>query len=321
MDDKIVVHYSSPNDAPFPIQDDYTIISLCNAQKVRQARKDEEDWKNQDEQRDQEYQDEREDQEDQAHPEDREEREEQEGRERKREERRKNQRERNTIRLNAGVLVKYHNVFIEECRNQVEARRLLDPKVVIVPEVYRCFSQGSEYYLVMEFVEGKVRNLVEDDESILRIARIVDHLKTFESKVPGPLCGGTSRGLFWESQPVELGNSKRFEQYINTRAIGPKNDLHFKVGKLVLNHNDISPRNIIWMHNGSICLIDWAHAGYYPWLLEKVVLGINSQEGKDEVFVEKLQKELGPLTPREKSDYGLLITAYTKSMRYDQQVH
>jgi aminoglycoside phosphotransferase (APT) family kinase protein len=226
----------------------------------------------------------------------------------------------NTIQLNPKVLVKYRNVSIEECRNQVEARRLLDPKIVIVPEVHRYFSKGSQNYLVMEFIKGTVRDLIEDDKSIQRIARIINHLHTYESRIPGPLCGGTSRGFFWEREHVVLGNTERLERYINTRVVGPGRDLRFEVGKLVLNHNDIAPRNIIWMPDGSVCLIDWEHAGYYPWLLEIVVLDINMQQGKDEVFVKKLQIELGPLTTREQSDLDLLIMAWDKGLRFWQQV-
>lgn len=47
----------------------------------------------------------------------------------------------------------------------VEARKLLDPKIVLIPAVYRYFFRGSNIYLVMEFVEGVVRDLIEDDEN------------------------------------------------------------------------------------------------------------------------------------------------------------
>lgn len=221
-----------------------------------------------------------------------------------------------TLQLNDQVLVKYRNVTIEECRNQVEARRLLDPKIVVVPEVYRYFSKGTEYYLVMEFVKGTTRCLIEDDESITKIARIVRYLQTHQSNVPGPLGGGRSRGLFWENEEVELRSTSRLEEYLNRRMVGDQKGLCIEVGKLVLNHNDIAPRNIIWMPDGSICLIDWSDAGYYPQLLELAVLRFNTQDGKDLKFTEKLTTELGPLTASEETNLDLWNMAWFNSHRY-----
>lgn len=169
----------------------------------------------------------------------------------------------------------------------------------------------------MSPIEGTVRNLVEDDESIIRIARIIHHLQTHESKVPGPLCGGTSRGLFWENEYVELGSTERLQMYVNRRMFGKHKGHFLKFEKLVVNHNDIAPRNIIWMPDGRICLIDWAHAGYYPWLLEIAVLDFNTQARKDAVFARKLQDELGrSLTVRERSDVGILCMAWFNGLRY-----
>ena len=169
----------------------------------------------------------------------------------------------------------------------------------------------------MEIIEGTVRNLVEDDESIIRIAHIIHHLQTHESKVPGPLCGGTSRGLFWENEYVELVSPERLEMYINRRMFGKYKGHSFRVEELLLNHNDIAPRNIIWMPDGRISLIDWAHAGYYPWLLEIAILDFNTQARKDAVFARKLQDELGrSLTVRERSDVGILCMAWFNGLRY-----
>ena len=77
----------------------------------------------------------------------------------------------------------------------VEARKLLDPKIVFIPAVYRYFFRGSNIYLVMEFVEGVVGDLIEDDESINRIVRIVEQLPSHQSNVPGPLGRGILTGL------------------------------------------------------------------------------------------------------------------------------
>ena len=38
--------------------------------------------------------------------------------------------------------------------------------------------------------------------------------------------------------------------------------------ELVFCHLDIAPRNLLRQEDGSLCLIDWASAGYYPRLFE-----------------------------------------------------
>lgn len=321
MDDRIVVHYSSSNSTPICIQDDDTLISLCAFQMKQQSQERErtrEERKARKQRQTLQEREDRYDQENQANQEDRQRAEE---RQRLAEQNWKQERETNVIRLDDGVIVKYRNVSIEECCNQVEARKLLDPKIVVIPEVYRCFSKESRYYLVMESIEGNLRYLVEDDESIQKVARIIHHLQTHEGKIPGPLCEGMSRGIFWEHEYVELGSTARLEMYISRRMTGELKGQSFEVDKLVLNHNDIAPRNIIWMPDGRICLIDWAHAGYYPRLFEMVVSLNNTEGRKDVVFAHKVQIELArSLTDREISDVNNLSHACFNGLRYAMQV-
>jgi Ser/Thr protein kinase RdoA (MazF antagonist) len=122
--------------------------------------------------------------------------------------------------------------------------------------------------------------------------------------------------MFWENEHVELKSTQRLEKYLNRRMVGDQKGLCIKVGKLVLNHNDIAPRNIIWMPDGSICLIDWAHAGYYPQVVEIVVLGFNTQAGKDLKFTTKLRDKLGPLTAQEEEEVNMLEVAWFNGHRY-----
>ena len=220
------------------------------------------------------------------------------------------------LELNSHVLVKYRNVSLEECRNQIEARKLLDPEIVYVPLVYRYFSKGLQNYLVMELVEGIERDTIEDDQSITKVAEAISHLREFQSNTPGPLGGGRSRGLFWENEETKLESKSRLEEYINRRLVGEQSGRQFKVNELVMNHNDIAPRNIIWMSNRSICLLDWSSAGYYPRLLELVVLLFNTQQSKDFEFARLLQQKLGPLTCDEEKEKSMMHMAWFNSHRY-----
>lgn len=37
-------------------------------------------------------------------------------------------------------------------------------------------------------------------------------------------------------------------------------------------HLDIAPRNLLYLADGSVCLLDWATAGFYPRFFEVCVL-------------------------------------------------
>ncbi|CAD0114042.1 unnamed protein product [Aureobasidium uvarum] len=219
----------------------------------------------------------------------------------------------------AELVIKHLNVTFEECRNQIRAHELLDASIVVVPKVYRCFSRvdDGKMYLIMQRIRGEVRDRIEDCASVRRVADIVRHLQTHKSSIPGPLEGGISRGLFWENEHVDLrGEVGRLAEYIRRRLVGGQQGWGVGLGEFVLNHNDIAPRNLIWMTDGRICLIDWAHAGFYPKLLELVVLEFNTQEGNDLGFTLALSGELGPLSNEEEREVRSLNMAWFNSHRY-----
>ncbi|KAH0366096.1 hypothetical protein KCU65_g5619, partial [Aureobasidium melanogenum] len=148
----------------------------------------------------------------------------------------------------------------------------------------------------MQRIHGEVRDKIEDLDSVKRIADIIRHLQTHKSSIPGPLEGGISRGLWWEQEPVNLkGEVARFEKHIQNRLVGKQQGWTVELGEFALNHNDIAPRNLIWMPDGRISLIDWTHAGFYPWVLELAVLEFNTQACKDVGFTIPLIDEFEPL--------------------------
>jgi serine/threonine protein kinase len=304
MDDTITIHYTSTADPTTTTDDlfpsDTTIISLCNIHKNTNDASD--------------------------HP------------------------LTTTLKLNNKTLVKYLNVSISECHNQVFAYNVLttpnlgnNSNLITVPKPLRCFSSARTgfVYLVMEFVDGEIREIVDDEKSIETIAKAVRYLQTFSSDVPGPLGGKKDtapRGLFWENENVRGGlrTIKRLEEFVNRRLLvsccrpSPESKEQQKherqqqqmqswklgKGKLVLNHNDIAPRNILWMKDGGICLLDWAHAGFYPKMLEVAVLGINNGNDQDAVFAERLERMLGPFGQEEEKEVQMFRLAWFNGHRY-----
>lgn len=64
------------------------------------------------------------------------------------------------------------------------------------------------------------------------------------------------------------------ERWLNYRL--PDTDCRLCLGiySLVLCHLDLAPRNIIKLEDGSLCLLDWASAGFYPRFFEACLLRI-----------------------------------------------
>ncbi|KAJ6087771.1 kinase-like protein [Penicillium canescens] len=58
------------------------------------------------------------------------------------------------------------------------------------------------------------------------------------------------------------------EKWFNSRLFAHNPKLNLQGYELVSCHLDIVPRNILWLEDGSMCLVDWASAGYYPRLFE-----------------------------------------------------
>lgn len=69
----------------------------------------------------------------------------------------------------------------------------------------------------------------------------------------------------------------------------------FQDCELVLSHLDIAPRNIIWQDDGTIRLIDWQSAGFYPRLFEFWAQW--NSEGKDGPFNSLLLKAMTDSQP------------------------
>lgn len=190
------------------------------------------------------------------------------------------------IRFCKHAVVKYNPCTTkEEAENQRIAYELLDSRIVRVPRVYG-FSQNEEGlgYIVIEFIDGKIIDLLEDVSAIKKVAGTLDYLALFRSTVPSPLCGGLSRGFFWpDSEDLAFDSLDAMEKWLNSRLLPNDPQLPLSGCELVLCHLDMAPRNILCQDDGSICLLDWESAGYYPRLFEFCIQWI--LEGIEEALI------------------------------------
>jgi serine/threonine protein kinase len=208
----------------------------------------------------------------------------------------------NVVQISDRLIIKFGwNVYEEEAKNIQAARKLVHPHIIRVPKFYRYFQRNGNGYLVMEFVPG--RSPVSGDFPILaeRIARILLKFRDVTKASPGPLQGGISRGILWQSDFPHFRSIQDMENWFNARLPSESKKLDLRPHKLVFNHLDIAPRNIILGPDDSICIIDWQSAGFYPQFLEIAVLRLmNEQNGLfSDLVLQHLEESLESQLVRE----------------------
>ena len=210
-----------------------------------------------------------------------------------------------------------------EANNLRMAHKLLDPKIVRVPRVYRFFTDGNRAwygekgYLVMEYIEGRVFDPFDEPELLRRVARAVAHFADIPGPVPGPLGGGASQGLLWPLGDRILINSvQELERFYNSRLLPDSAKLALGGYKLVLCHLDIAPRNMLWLEDNSFCLVDWESAGFYPSFFETCAQRLIY--GKDGDFNRLLLESMDGLNEKEEADAMLLLQATWNMVKYHQ---
>lgn len=123
-------------------------------------------------------------------------------------------------------------------------------------------------YIVMEFSERKLIDPL-DASAIERVAKVLDYFSTLRGSVPGPPSRGPCRGLlFPDTLDLVFDTLDEMEKWWNSRILPHEPKLTFQGFELVFCHLDIAPRNILWLEDGSICIVGWNSAGYYPKLFE-----------------------------------------------------
>jgi serine/threonine protein kinase len=169
------------------------------------------------------------------------------------------------LRISQDAVVKCgFGITQEEAEDQTQAYHLIDPTIIRVPRVYRYFTRKGIGYIVMEFIDGKPLNLTEDVSTCKKVVKALAHFSRVQNHQPGPLGGGIARGLFWtEGDLISPTCTHDIENYFNTRQLQRHEKLTLNGQQHILCHFDIAPRNILKLENGSLCLIDWASAGFF----------------------------------------------------------
>jgi len=223
--------------------------------------------------------------------------------------------------ISEDAVVKYGSrVTAEEAGNLRTAYSLLDQTIVRVPRIFRFFRNltgGREPpmgYLVMERIHGESLTTL-DDAQLNRVVHILGHFSTVQSQTPGPLVqGGVSHGLLWEAggegKPTLIENwdngcpiletVQDMEGSLNQRIVNDEYKLSLTGLPLSLCHLDLGLRNMVWGTDGSVCLLGWATAGFYPRFFEVFLLTLMQLEHKHESSYEnKLLDRIDKLPTQE----------------------
>lgn len=225
------------------------------------------------------------------------------------------------VRISQNAVVKYGvGINEDEARNQEAAFKLIDQSIIRVPRVFRFFSSEDSGYIIMEYIEGPtLESLIKDNKHsgayVEKMVKALDHFTEIRHNMPGPLSGGFAQGFLWiPHDSIRPNTVSKIEQYYNIRQLRKSSGkLKIQQYPLVLCHLDIAPRNII-VHNGSLCLIDWAAAGFYPSLFERCTLRINA--GKPSDWNNMLLQNLSNLDEEEDFQAQLLERAYYLSQKF-----
>ncbi|KAL2827888.1 kinase-like protein [Aspergillus pseudoustus] len=221
------------------------------------------------------------------------------------------------IRISDHQVVKWGpDITREEAENQKIACKLVDTGIVRIPRVYGFFTDERGWgYIVMEFTAGKIIDPLEDTAAIERVADVLDHFATLGRTVPGPLSRGLCRGLlFPETEDLRFDGRDEMERWFNSRLFEHNPKLCFRSFNLVFCHLDIALRDLLWQEDGSLCLLDWASAGYYPRLFEFCAQLII--EGKDGKFNSIPLDSMKPLSDEEAVQKESVLCAWRNMQKY-----
>jgi Ser/Thr protein kinase RdoA (MazF antagonist) len=85
---------------------------------------------------------------------------------------------------------------------------------------------------------------------------------------------------------------------------------------LVLCHLDLCRRNIKIMEDNAICLLDWGHAGFFPWFFETAALSCVHDDTRYRNALLQALKSVKELKDAEQECVNLLLRARAASLRY-----
>ncbi|KAJ5751486.1 hypothetical protein N7540_011161 [Penicillium herquei] len=214
---------------------------------------------------------------------------------------------------NYDLVVKFgQHVSSYEAKNQEEAHSLIDSNVVLVPRAYKFFVDDEGWgYMVSDYVLGKTIDPLPESH-IQKLAKVLEYFCSITSERAGSLCGGPSTGLIWpDTNDLFISSVQQVEDWFNSRLFPGDGEVHLDPSPLVLCHLDIAPRNLIWLDDGRVCLLDWASAGFYPRPLEFASLFFQEYN-----FSEALLNATGFGSGRDKEEQQKMCQALYNNERY-----
>ncbi|KAI9036790.1 uncharacterized protein KD926_001312 [Aspergillus affinis] len=205
------------------------------------------------------------------------------------------------VKVSKDTAIKFGmSISEDEFLNHQIAYDLVDQTRVQIPRAHRFFTDGlGRGYIVVEHVEGNVIDPLTDPVLIKRLSNVLNYLHTIRGTKPGSLSGGPCHGLLWpDNESVMFESKEQLESWLNSRLSQEGGNVSLEDDNLVLCHLDVTPRNIIWKPDGSICLVGWASAGFYPRLFEFWAQWV--VDGKEGPFNKLLLNLMKPLSCDEK---------------------
>ena len=231
------------------------------------------------------------------------------------------------LKLNDDAVVKYGTlVTASEAANQSFIWNRLDLCLIRVPRVYRYFQdlsipeyhrRGRTGYLVMEFMPGTPLSEVPSSDLpslVDKVANAVRQFSQLTSNQPGPVDGGEPRGNLWapDFRAYECFKTvDDLEAWFNRALIKEPARINFKQFSLCFCHLDLARRNILLLTDGSLCLLDWGCAGFYPRNFEIWNLRF---EAEDRLYTPSLLTMLPNYTAEERAADWLIHRTYYWNM-------
>lgn len=220
------------------------------------------------------------------------------------------------VKLSEDAIVKCgYGVTQLEAQNQQKAYELINPAIIRIPRIYRFFTYGMVGYIVMEYCHGEALSSIQDPNVFLEgMVEVLKHFEQIRCDKPGPFHGGLAYGQLWLDESIAPSTISDVEEYYNKRQLKLLPKLNLANYPIVLCHLDIAPRNILVLEDKSLCLVDWATAGFYPRLFERCTLKLNIREKDD--WNAKLLERLDKLHEDEMFQAKLLEQAYYLGQKY-----
>ncbi|KFZ24789.1 hypothetical protein V502_00730 [Pseudogymnoascus sp. VKM F-4520 (FW-2644)] len=236
---------------------------------------------------------------------------------------------RGLAKLSDDIAVKFGwEITDEEVAKQKFAYEYSLKSDITVPKIYRFFRIKDKAYIVMDFIEGVTLDEVDYLEHPGLIDRLALAMHSLFSQIPcgppGPTNGGILRGfLFSEDGAFTTFNSiPKLNKWMNTRlrAKAGEPGFEFTASECVFQHQDLARRNIIMRPDGSFCLVDWEHSGFYPRIFAVYCLGfVGLFDGQFSYDLMKALEKLWPKTENRDELLEMLNRVYQNNLRYSYQ--